>query len=124
MAALGWLQNLAIGGAEEEVNNSTDWYGTITVATAGVGVQFTSADVPVKRIYFKAPSGNSGDIYLGGSDVSSTVMGRLLEPGDTFEMNFTDETASTGRWGNLREFYADAASGGDTLQFLAVPVGG
>lgn len=117
---LSWVMNLgfAAGGAVGP-RTGTDWYAAVAVASAGTAVQFTTAPVPVKRIYFMAPSGNTGDVYLGGSDVSSTVMGRLFEPGDRWVVDFSE-----GRWGNLSEFYVDAANAGDEIRFLAVTVGG
>ena len=124
MAALGWLLNLDFAAGVSETRTGLDWYGTVTVGMAGTAVNFTTADIPIKRCYFRAPTANTGDVYLGGSDVSSTVMGRLLEPGESFEVDFTDDLDSVvGRWGNLNEFYLDAANANDVIMFLAVPVG-
>ena len=85
--------------------------GTITVATAGERQRFAAE--PKEAIYtiiFKARKGN---FYLGGADVSSSA-GMELEPGATLQLEFR-----SGREAALSDFYGDAGTSGDKLDFLA-----
>ena len=45
--------------------------GTIKVTSASTRVQ-TAHKGNVRAVVFKARAGNTGDVYLGGNDVSST----------------------------------------------------
>lgn len=53
------------------------------VTTAGTRVRLSSSDVFASEVEVFAKSANTGIIYLGGSDVSSTV-GRPLDAGESF----------------------------------------
>ena len=88
--------------------------GTITVATAGERQRFAAE--PKEAIYtiiFKARKGNSGNLYLGGPDVSSSA-GMELEPGATLQLEFR-----SGWEAALSDFYGDAGTSGDKLDCLA-----
>ena len=83
--------------------------GTIKVATAGTRVQaahkgnFTSG-------VFKARADNTGDVYLGGGDVSSTD-GMTLIPGESIQLNLVNPVSTA-------QFWADAANNNDQVDFI------
>lgn len=89
---------------------------TVTVTTAGTRVRFTVADTPIKRLYIQTDFSNTGSTYVGGSDVSSSVMGRRLDTGnlDHFEVDYGMAA------GNLNEWYVDAATNGNKIHYIAV----
>lgn len=120
MAALGWLLNLdfAIGPAQSEDRTGTGFYDTVEIEFADTIVKLTLADVPVRRMYFQAASDNANDIYLGGAAVDSTDMGRRLEPGDVFTVDYEE-----GRPGNINNFCINGSGVGDKMHYVGVPVG-
>lgn len=91
--------------------------GLVTVSSAGTAVQFSSAPLKVKAIFIYAPSGNSGAVYIGDSAVDSTNT-PALNPGEHYEVEFKSEHHDTP--GELSDIYADAATSGDTVRYLAV----
>ena len=84
---------------------------TVNVPTPGSAVQISSAPDRVRRITFKALAGNTGDVYVGGSDVSSTV-GLPLSPGESVPLDFSPETEP------LTSFYVDAANANDKVSWI------
>lgn len=96
---------------------------TITVSSAGTAVQVSSTPRPFVWAWFHNAPGNSGNVYIGGSDVSSTnglSLQRL-----TGSANHLDEIKFEGKLFaedpplDLMDFYVDAASSGDTVEILA-----
>ncbi len=88
--------------------------GTITIDEAGTRQRFASE--PREAIYnviFKAKKGNAGNFYLGGADVSA-AWGMEMEPGSVLRLEFP-----SGREAALSDFYGDAATKGDQLDYLA-----
>ena len=83
--------------------------GTIKVTAAGTRVQ-ASHKANVRTVVFKARADNTGDVYLGGSDVSSTD-GMTLTPGESIQLQLADPV-STAR------FWADAANNNDQVDFI------
>ena len=83
--------------------------GTIKVTSAGTRVQ-ASHKGNVRTITFKARADNTGDIYFGGSDVSSTD-GMTLTPGEAISIQLVD-AVSTSQW------YADAVNNDDQVDFI------
>ena len=83
--------------------------GTIKVTSSGTRVQaaykgnFTTA-------VFKARSDNTGDVYLGGSDVSSTD-GMTLTPGESIQLYLANPISNS-------QFWADAANNNDQVDFI------
>ena len=84
--------------------------GTIDVAAAGTAAQ-SSKSGTIRAISFKARIGNTGNIYLGNSDVSSTN-GMELEPGEAWTWTYA-------KYGKIQDWYADAATNGDDVDFVA-----
>jgi len=84
--------------------------GTITVSSAGTRVQNTTSG-NVRGIMWRARADNTGTIYVGYSDVSSTL-GVAVSPGDAFTVLFEG-------YEKLQNWYADAATSGDKVDFVA-----
>ena len=83
--------------------------GTIKVTTAGTRVQATHKD-NVRTVVFKARSDNTGDIYLGGADVSSTA-GMTLTPGESIQLQLANPASTS-------QFWSDAANNNDQVDFI------
>lgn len=73
------------------------------IPTAGSRVQLASNTV--EGVVIQAPSTNTGNIYIGGSDVSSTVYGAELQPGQMVGLAID----------NTNKIYVDAATNGDDV---------
>ncbi len=84
--------------------------GTITVSSAGTRVQNTTSG-NVRGIMWRARADNTGAVYIGYSDVSSTN-GVHVSPGDAFTVLFNG-------YEKLQNWYADAATNGDKIDFVA-----
>jgi len=76
------------------------------IPTAGTRVQLATNTIVAGVI--QAPSTNTGNVFVGGSNVSSTVFGAELQPGQA--------TGFAGSNTNL--IYADVATNGDDVSFL------
>ena len=85
--------------------------GSITVAVAGTPVPAPHKG-NVRVVLFKARSANVGAVYVGGADVSAGD-GLALEPDDAVTLEFPDPVSTS-------QFYADAATGGDSVDFMGV----
>ena len=85
--------------------------GTITVATAGSRVQAAHKG-NVRSLVFKARQANTGDVCIGGSDVSASE-GFILAPGETTQLNFPFAISTA-------QFWADAFIDGDKIDFLGM----
>ena len=83
--------------------------GTIKVTTAGTRVQAAHKD-NVRTVVFKARSDNTGDIYLGGDDVSSTD-GMTLTPGESIQLQLANPAPTS-------QFWADVANNNDQVDFI------
>ena len=83
--------------------------GTIKVTAAGTRVQ-ASYKGNFRTAVFKARSDNTGDVYLGGSDVSSTD-GMTLTPGESIQLQLAEPISTT-------QFWADAANNNDQVDFI------
>jgi hypothetical protein len=76
------------------------------VPTAGTRVQL--ADNTIVAGVLQAPSTNTGNVYIGGSNVSSTVFGAELQPGQATGIAIS----------NTNKIYIDAATSGDDVAFI------
>ena len=83
--------------------------GTIKVTTAGTRVQ-ASHKGNVKTVVFKARSDNTGDVYVGGSDVSSTD-GMTLTPGESITLQSRNAISTA-------QYFADAANNNDQIDYI------
>jgi hypothetical protein len=76
------------------------------VPNAGTRVQLAN-NVVIAGI-IQAPSTNTGNVYIGGSDVSSAVFGSELQPGQSAGIAID----------NTNNIWIDAATNGDDVAFL------
>ena len=76
------------------------------IPTAGTRVQLASNSIIAGVL--EAPSTNTGNVFIGGSDVSSTVFGAELQPGQSVGVAIN----------NTNLIHIDAASSGDDVAFL------
>ena len=83
--------------------------GTITVTSAGTRVQ-AAHKANVRTVVFKARSDNTGDVYIGGSDVSSTD-GMTLTPGESITLESRNAISTA-------QYYADAANNNDQVDYI------
>jgi hypothetical protein len=83
--------------------------GTINVTAAGTRVQATHKG-NFKTVVYKARADNTGDVYLGGDDVSSTD-GMTLTPGESIQLQLTNGVSSS-------QFWADAANNNDQVDYI------
>lgn len=92
-----------------------------TVSTAGSQEVLTSSTIYVSRAIFKGLAGNSNNVYIGGSDVSS-----VKYPIDANEVVIID--APSGPGGvvigfNLADVWVDVDTNGEGLDVMYVQVG-
>ena len=83
--------------------------GTIKVTASGTRVQAAHKN-NVRTVVFKARSDNTGDIYLGGDDVSSTD-GMTLAPGESIQLQLANPASTS-------QFWSDAANNNDQVDFI------
>ena len=92
--------------------------GRLNVNSAGTREQFSSdldssarirASNRVTAILFHAPTANTGNVFVGGSTVSSTY-GITLEPGDSLPLSDINEV--------FENFYGDAANANDDIEWI------
>lgn len=83
--------------------------GRTSVTAAGTAQQLTTTSTPILSVTIKALLGNVGDVYVGGSAVSSSV-GFILSQGDGVSLEVD----------NLTDVYIDAANTGDTVCYIYV----
>lgn len=83
--------------------------GVVTVATPGQRVQL-SADAPCREVLVVGLPTNTGYVYLGTNEVSNTVFGAKLGPGNCISVPVT----------NLNLLYIDADVAGDGVSYLGV----
>jgi len=76
------------------------------IPTAGTRVQLASNTVIAGVL--QAPSTNSGNVFIGGSDVSSTVFGAELQAGQSVGVAID----------NTNLIHIDAATSGDDVAFI------
>ena len=87
--------------------------GTTDVPSAGTAEQISNTPDRVKAIEAHAPSGNTGSVYFGVSDVSATN-GRELAPGEAATYSFGAGSVL------FSVFYVDAATSGDDLDWAVI----
>lgn len=92
----------------------------VTVANAETAQQVTTSAVPVLSVHFEFSPDNSGSpkVYVGGSDVSSTVHGFALD--GTLEHVFRRMEFPVGNPGKLSDFWVDADTNGTKVNVMAV----
>jgi hypothetical protein len=79
-----------------------------TVTTAGTAIQLPS--LACRKVLIIALKSNTGSIYLGGSNVSSTVYGAELQARDSIEVEIS----------NTNLVYLNASVNGEGVSYLAI----
>ena len=83
-----------------------------TVSAAGTAEALSSSSQRVKSLTLISKTSNTGQVYVGGSDVASTTNDGLA-PGDTLEV-------PTENWLDLSAVYIDVDTNGEGVDFYAV----
>ena len=83
-----------------------------TVAAAGTAEAMSSTSQRVRSVTIVAKSSNTGQVYIGGSDVASTTNAGLA-PGDALEI-------PSESWLDLSDVYIDVDTNGEGIDFYGV----
>tara|TARA_R110000787_G_scaffold25937_2_gene72677 strand:+ start:192 stop:491 length:300 start_codon:yes stop_codon:yes gene_type:complete len=94
-------------------------HGRVTVASAGTAVRFTARPTPIKYLLLEVPSGNTGSIYVGDSTVASNNTPSITKA-TTRDFTFRRDVKEAP--GDLSDFYADAGTNGDVVNYLAITI--
>ena len=86
--------------------------GEKTVTAAGTAEALVAATQRAKAVTIIAKVGNTGQVYVGGSDVASTTNDGL-NPGDELEI-------PADNWLDLADLYLDVDTNGEGVDFYAV----
>lgn len=96
-----------VSGALPIVDVSTTLTGRVkNVTTAGTRVQLDN--IPCKEVTIIAKKSNTGKIYVGGNDVSSTVYGVELSAGDRITLKISNSNLA----------YIDASVSGEGVSYI------
>tara|TARA_R110000751_G_scaffold287130_1_gene391756 strand:- start:471 stop:773 length:303 start_codon:yes stop_codon:yes gene_type:complete len=91
---------------------------SVDVPSATTRVQISTKKEQVMAITFKARAGNSGNVYVGGATVSA-ASGFELAPGNSISID-PSQVSARDTTVPLSDFYVDAASSGDDVDFFAL----
>ena len=94
-------------------------HGRVTVASAGTAVRFTTVPTPIKHLLLEVPSANTGNLYVGDSTVASNNTPVIIK-GTTRDFTFRHDAEEAP--GDLSDFYADAGTSGDVINYLAITI--
>jgi len=86
----------------------------VTVAAAATRVQFSSTRQAAAWVGVQAYPANGGKIYVGGSDVSSTVYDVALSAGQGFVYPAVADINGY----DLAQLYADTSNSGDSVRVV------
>ena len=84
----------------------------ITVATSGTEQQVSATATPITTLVVSAPATNTGAIYVGDSNVTTT-RGIEVAKGTTVSISADMSGRAGGEELILSDFYIDAATNGD-----------
>lgn len=90
--------------------------GVKSVSTAGTRVRLVSDPSYTEAVAIIADEDNSGDIYIGGDDVSSSN-GIILAASKSVSLSAPSSRAGDEGL-NLKEIYIDSAQNGDGVRFV------
>ena len=93
--------------------------GTTDIPTAGTSVRINNTPRRCLKIIFKPRTANTGNIFIGGSAVSSTA-GYAMAPSDAA---LTVDIGTLGVSCLMSDFYLDTATGGNDVDWLAIVEG-
>lgn len=83
-----------------------------TVSAAGTAEALSSTSQRVAGLLIVAKSGNTGQVYVGGSDVASTTNDGLV-PGDMLSIPVKN-------WLDLTDVYIDVDTSGEGVDYYAI----
>lgn len=86
----------------------------VTVTTAGTAVPLSATELYSSHILIQASTGNTNNIYVGGSDVDSTN-GIALTPGSSISLGDL-QRKDMNEAIDLRQVYVDADTNGNTVR--------
>lgn len=92
-----------------------------TVATAGVREKLATGDLPnirVRSVTITAEADNTGSVYVGGGNVSSTVYGKELKAGESVDISVEQRAWERGESVNLSRIWLDVSVNGDGVSYL------
>lgn len=93
---------------------------TKTVTTAGTEIAVSSTDLYVTTVYFEALSTNTGVIFVGDLNVTSTLYMTRLAAGAGFSLSVPSPimpgSSSGGNELNLKHLYVDCSVNGEKVQ--------
>jgi hypothetical protein len=91
----------------------------VNVATAGTAVPLSASTLWVENVWIIASTGNTGDVYLGGSDGSSANGFPLDNAHPNNRVNLSDiQSRGTNECWDLSKIYVDAANSDEDVYVL------
>ena len=105
-----------MGGTVANTTKISPTGGSKTVTTAGTAVALVASETLRTMLYVRAKSTNTGDIYLGDSAVDKTTSQQIVLDAS---QEITIE-APAGYCLDINEFYIDADTDGEGVDFLYV----
>jgi hypothetical protein len=103
---------LALVGAGQYIG-SLEGGGVKNVTTAGTQVQLSATEAPVQGVIIQSYEDNTGNIAVGGSDVTeakATRVGVILQPGGEITLAVRD----------LNVVWIDSAVNGEGVSYLPI----
>lgn len=92
----------------------------ITVTTAGTAVALASSKELVKKLVIQALKGNTGDMYVGASDVDSTSEnGICLDARESFTLT-PDMINGNDDYIDISKIYVDASVNGEKVAIMKI----
>lgn len=88
-----------------------------TVTTAGTQERLTTSELSVPAVLIQARLGNSGRIYIGDSDVSSSKTGIELKYGESISL-CAAELGFEGALISLKDIWVDASKSADAVNVM------
>jgi len=111
--ALNQIALLLSGGVPiSELTTSSPTHGGKDVATAGTAVALASS-TDCRVLVIQAKPGNTGNIYVGDSGVSSSAYGFVLTAGESIPL-----VAPTGTKLDIAEHFIDSDNNGEGVTFM------
>jgi len=95
-------------------------HGIVDVPAAGTRVRLTTSTTPCKWLRFRNVEGNTGETYVGGASVASTTGWTLWAGVDSVDSTLTLDPGAYGGTLDLKDFYVDAATNGDDVEYFAI----
>ncbi len=95
---------------------------TKDIPTAGSRVQLSSTTLLVSEVTIQAKTGNGGVVYVGGSDVNSTL-GWALAAGASFSISGIKDSWAISKPPvriDLSRIYVDTSNSGDDIIFAYI----